>query len=410
MKLEISATLKKLAEFFPDGLFVVGGYVRNSLLKIELDDIDLAGAVPPTDLLKLLEKSGFNVKIKSKTLGTAIIFSGDERFEYSCFRRETYGEGGEHSPVEVEFVKEIEEDAKRRDFTINAIYYDIKKDEFIDFYHGLDDIKNRLLRTVETPEYVLSKDGVRILRLFRLQSELGFKIEKETLRAAIKYSGNVRAISNERRVGEFVRILHSGQKYKISKPNAFMKSFKIFNKARIWSNFGIDVPRIKFDMVKKVEHKAQGFLIDLVDTVNPISVSYYLEQVLKDQALPKRTHEQVINILSGYYSALNREANKPYFFKYFDNFPSILLLLNKKSKIIALKYEFFYKYIISHKLVISVKELKINGDDIKKHYPQVNPKRYKAILESLLSDVFECKVSNEKKELISAVEQKLKYL
>ena len=75
-----------------------------------------------------------------------------------------------------------------------------------------------------------------------------------------------------------------------------------------------------------------------------------------------------------------------------------------------MKYEFFYKYIISQKLIINVKDLKINGDDIKKYYPQVNPKRYKAILESLLSDVFDCKISNEKKELIAAVNQKLKYL
>ena len=75
-----------------------------------------------------------------------------------------------------------------------------------------------------------------------------------------------------------------------------------------------------------------------------------------------------------------------------------------------MKYEFFYKYIISHKLVISIKDLQITGDDIKKHYPEVNPKRYKAILESLLSDVFDCKLINNKKELIAAVNQKLKYL
>ena len=128
-------------------------------------------------------------------MGTAIISCGDESYQYSCFRREQYGDGGAHSPVTVEFIKDIREDAKRRDFTVNALYYDISKDEILDFYTGVADIHSKLLRTVETPEEVLSKDGVRILRLFRFQSELGFKIEKNTLDAAIKYARNVKSLS-----------------------------------------------------------------------------------------------------------------------------------------------------------------------------------------------------------------------
>ena len=86
------------------------------------------------------------------------------------------------------------------------------------------------------------------------------------------------------------------------------------------------------------------------------------------------------------------------------------MLLVHKSKYLANKYEFFYKYIISHKLIVSTKDLKINGDDIRKYYPNVNPNRYKSILESLLSDVFDGLLINEKSELIKAIEAKLKYL
>lgn len=75
--------------------------------------------------------------------------------------------------------------------------------------------------------------------------------------------------------------------------------------------------------------------------------------------------EQYINILSGYYEALNNQQNKPFFFRYFNNFPNIYLLLIHKSKYLANKYQFFYKYIISHKLIVSVKDLKITGEDIK---------------------------------------------
>lgn len=189
-----------------------------------------------------------------------------------------------------------------------------------------------------------------------------------------------------------------------------MRAFKLFNRYQVWPSFGLDTPKVKFNMIKKVEQKAYGLLIDIIDTVNPISVSYYLERLLADIGLSKKAMALSINILSGYYAALNKESNKPYFFKYFDNFPIICQLINKKSKLLSMKYEFFYKYIISHKLVISIKDLQITGDDIKKHYPEVNPKRYKAILESLLSDVFDCKLINNKKELIAAVNQKLKYL
>ena len=411
MQIKISAHLKKLSRLLHNNLFVVGGFVRNSLMGLPVDDVDICSDITLENLQVLLSGSDYEVKTKSKALGTAIISCGDESYQYSCFRREQYGDGGAHSPVTVEFIKDIREDAKRRDFTVNALYYDISKDEILDFYTGVADIHSKLLRTVETPEEVLSKDGVRILRLFRFQSELGFKIEKNTLDAAIKYARNVKSLSDERVVYEMERILHSSSRYPgYSRSNAFLRSFKIFNKYSMWPNFGMDVEKIKLKMVKKAEHKTQGFLVDLVDTVNPISVSYYLSHFLSEIGLNKKILANLINILSGYYDALNGLDNKNYFFKYFENFATIYKLLIHKSKYLAAKYEFFYRYIISHKVIIQVKDLKINGDDIKKKVPNLESKRIKAILDSLLSDVFDGKVQNDKQELLKAVEGKLKYL
>lgn len=411
MKFEIPNELKKLSKLLHNNLFAVGGFVRNSLMGLPVDDIDICSDITLDNLQELLAGSDYDVKVKSKMLGTAIITIKNQKYEYSCFRKEVYGEGGNHSPVEVEFIQDPREDAKRRDFTINAIYYDIGKDELLDFYSGIDDLNKKVLRTVETPDYVLANDGVRILRLFRFQSELGFKIEKNTLLTAVKYANNVKSLSKERLVSEAERILHSSTKYPgHSKNNAFMKSFKLFNRFGLWSCFGIDVPKLKLNMVKKAEHKTQGFLVDLIDSVNPISVSYYLQHFLEDMEINKKVMQNLINILSGYYDALNGLDNKSYFFKYFENFATIHKLLIHKSGMLASKYEFFYRYIISHKLVIQAKDLKISGDDIKKKYPSVEPKRYKAILTSLLSDVFDGKLQNDKQELLKAVEGKLKYL
>lgn len=412
MLLKISHSLSKLSSLLSKPIYIVGGFVRNSILGINVEDIDICGELTVDELAQELKDSKFNVKIKNKFVGTALIECGDEKYEYSTFREEFYKDGGAHLPDKVKFISDIREDAKRRDFTCNCVYYDLKNDKFIDFYDGISDIKNKILKTIETPDFVFAHDGLRILRMFRFQCELNFKIDKNTFTSAIKHSGNVRDISGERVVHEITCILHSGRRYpNYSKTNAYLKALKQFNKYNLWSAFGIDAPKIKLKMVKRVEHKSQGFLIDLIDTVKPISISYYLNLILTNSfGLNKKMASQYINILSGYYDALNRLQNKEYFFKYFDNFPLIFKLLVHKSKYLANKYNFFYKYIISHKLIITTKDLKVDGDDIKKCYPTVKPYRYTAILESLLSDVFDGKLMNEKKVLIKAIEQKLKYL
>ena len=412
MQIELPDSLIKLSALFPTQLYVVGGYIRNEIMGIKNEDIDICSSLTIDELEKLLKGSAFQLKIKSKVLGSAIIQADDKNYEYTTFRRDYYPAGGLHTPERVEFIDSPKEDAKRRDFTCNALYYDIQNDKILDFYGGLNDIEKRILRTVETPDEVFSHDGVRILRLFRFFCELNFKIEKFTLESAFKFKENLRDVSGERLVYEITRILHSGNKYKgISKRNAYMSALKYFNKGALWQTFGIDCPKLKFKMIKKVSHKSQGFLIDLIDNIKPISISYYLNLILSTEfGLTKKMVENYINILSGYYEALNRQQNKPYFFKYFNNFPQIYLLLIHKSKYLANKYYFFYKYIISHKLIVSVKDLKVNGQDIKKNYPGVSAKRYKSILDSLLSDVFDGKVANEKEDLVNAIEPKLKYL
>lgn len=412
MKIDCSKSLKKLAKRFPCELFVVGGYVRNHLMGIEKEDVDICSKLTLDEVEQLLQGSEFEFKIKSKMLGSALIVAGNEKYEYTTFRKDFYNEGGHHMPESVEFIESVEEDAKRRDFTCNAIYYDIKNDRILDFYNGIEDINKQILKTVETPEEVLSHDGLRILRLFRFQCELNFKIDRPTLLAAFKYKNNLRDISGERVLYEIERILHSPSKYKdISKPKSYMKALKNFNKGALWPTFGIDCNKLRFKMVKKVEHKSQGFLIDVIDNVKPISISYYLNLILAESfGVGKKLCDHYINILSGYYEALNFKQNKPYFFKYFDNFPQIYQLLVNKSKYLANKYEFFYKYIISHKLVVTTKDLKITGEDIKENYPTVQPNRFKSILDSLLSDVFDGVLINEKDVLIKAVEGKLKYL
>ena len=119
MFIEVSENLRKLAKFFPENLYVVGGYVRNKLLGIASGDVDLASPVDIEEVTKRLSGSEFSTKIKNLKCGSILISIGDEKYEYTCFRKDVYADDGSHTPIRVERTKDIAEDAKRRDFSIN---------------------------------------------------------------------------------------------------------------------------------------------------------------------------------------------------------------------------------------------------------------------------------------------------
>jgi tRNA nucleotidyltransferase (CCA-adding enzyme) len=107
----------------------------------------------------------------------------------------------------VEFVDSVELDSFRRDFTVNAIYYDIKEEEFIDYTGGVEDLKNKTLRAVREPDLVLNEDALRILRMVRLAASFDFKIDKNTLDSAKKNVDNLKNIAPERIRDEFDKII-----------------------------------------------------------------------------------------------------------------------------------------------------------------------------------------------------------
>ena len=148
MLIFVSDNLKKLAKIFPVDLYIVGGYVRNQIMGLPKTDVDLCGQLKLEEVSSLLQGSMFSFKVKNKALGTGVICDGNEEYEYSCFREEEYAEGGERTPTKVNFIKDVKQDAKRRDFTCNSLYYDIKKDKILDFYGGIEDIKHKILKTI----------------------------------------------------------------------------------------------------------------------------------------------------------------------------------------------------------------------------------------------------------------------
>ncbi|MBQ3214411.1 MAG: CCA tRNA nucleotidyltransferase [Clostridia bacterium] len=194
----IPNSLKLLSDIFKKNnkkIYIVGGFIRDYLAKIPNNDIDLCSPLTLEEIQEILSKTNFKVKINNKQFGTAKIIYDKDIFEYCTFRTDFYLDNGKHSPKKVEFTTDINLDAKRRDFTINAIYYDLTNNTFIDIFSAKNDIKNRLIKAVPNAFETLSKDGERLLRMAKFRAKLGFKIDKETLCAAKKYSNNLKDLS-----------------------------------------------------------------------------------------------------------------------------------------------------------------------------------------------------------------------
>ncbi len=405
MFIEVSANLKKLSKFFPENLYVVGGYVRSKLLGLTNEDVDITSPVDAEEVSKRLEGSAFSVKIKNLKLGSILICIDDETYEYTAFRKEVYGDNGSHMPIKVESTDKIEEDAVRRDFTINSIYYNINKDECVDFYHGIIDTKQKVIRTNINPDDVFKNDGERILRLVRIAGELGFNIEKNTLKSAEKFAMNIQDLQGTRKFIEIEKILYCDKRYDMGD---LKKSLLMLNELGVWQYFGLKNLRIRYKMVNKTEDRLLGLLIDIVDTEKPECLEVFLEKFLKEQfSLNQTMSRKLITYISGYYDALKGTNNKEFFFKYFEDWAYIYSLLGCKCKRLQSKYNFFYQYIIEHGLAIKVSDLKIDENDLKTNFESIDKRNYQKILQNLLSKVFDGKISNEKESLLKEVKKNL---
>lgn len=232
MELKFNNNLISFAKTLSLPLYAVGGVVRNALLNSASRDVDLSAAIPAEEFFDAVTNFGFKVKAVYKRTGTVNFSDGQQDYEYTAFRREKY-ERGLHTPISTEFTTDVMEDALRRDFKCNAIYYDIKNDKIVDPLGGVKDIENRVLDTVKDAEKVFCSDGLRLLRLARFAGELNFKPTKSVLLAMQKYADNILDISTERIYSELVKILKSDKKYLFSDPQGHYTGLKILDETRV---------------------------------------------------------------------------------------------------------------------------------------------------------------------------------
>ena len=183
--------------------FAVGGCVRDSILCRKPEDWDITTSARPEEVKRLFRRT-VDTGIEH---GTVTVMIGKDGFEVTTYRVDGLYEDNRH-PKEVTFTANLEEDLKRRDFTINAMAYNDEV-RLVDVFGGMQDLNHHLIRCVGDPMERFSEDALRILRAVRFSAQLSFPIEGETADAVRKLAPTLNNISAERIQVELVKLLMS---------------------------------------------------------------------------------------------------------------------------------------------------------------------------------------------------------
>ena len=192
--------------------YVIGGFVRDFILKRgQAKDIDVVAIGNGIDLAQQVAKNLPNKpKVQVfKTYGTAMLRHEDMEIEFVGARKESYSENSRNPSVEI---GTLQDDQNRRDFTINALAISLSEQgfgELLDPFNGLDDLKNKIIRTPLNPDITYSDDPLRMMRAIRFATQLNFTIESSSLQAISNNNHRIKIITNERIVVELNKILES---------------------------------------------------------------------------------------------------------------------------------------------------------------------------------------------------------
>lgn len=195
-------------------IYLVGGCVRNILLKRNIKDWDLTTNATPKDLTKIFKESFYDNDFG--TVGIPLKIGSDNQVaEITTFRTEQGFKDKRH-PEKVSWGKTLEEDLSRRDFTINAIALKIERQgvyELIDPFFGENDLKKKIVKAVGDPNVRFKEDALRLIRAIRIATELNFKIENKTFDKIKEDSKLLQHVSWERIRNELLRILSTENAY-----------------------------------------------------------------------------------------------------------------------------------------------------------------------------------------------------
>jgi poly(A) polymerase len=191
--------------------FIVGGAVRDLLVNVKPKDFDVATNATPEEVYKIFRRS----RIIGKRFRLVHVLWGNETIEVSTFRGHHQADGDGKTSDSGRIIRDnifgsLEEDAVRRDFTANALYYNVATQEVLDYHNGVADLKAGLLRMIGDPTTRYQEDPVRMLRAVRLSAKLGLKIEKSSQEPIQKLADLLHDVPASRLFDEMLKLFLSG--------------------------------------------------------------------------------------------------------------------------------------------------------------------------------------------------------
>ncbi len=284
LKHPIFSIISEEADQLGQACFVIGGFVRDLLLNRNSKDIDVVTLGSGIDLAKRVAKRlGPKTPVSVfKNFGTAMIKSGDLEVEFVGARKESYQRDSRKPIVED---GTLEDDQKRRDFTINALAICLNKDNFgelIDPFNGIEDLKNGIIRTPLEPGITFSDDPLRMMRAIRFATQLNFTIEEQTLNAITENRERIGIISKERIIEEMNKMILA------DKPS---KGFKLLDKTGLLELIFPELYKMKgIEENNGIGHKDNFFhTLEVLDRIVPNTNNLWLRwsALLHDIAKPR---------------------------------------------------------------------------------------------------------------------------
>ncbi|MDU6982818.1 MAG: CCA tRNA nucleotidyltransferase [Terrisporobacter othiniensis] len=383
--------------------YIVGGCVRDAILGFEPNDYDITTSATPKVIKDIFRDfKCIDIGIEH---GTVSVVIDDDIYEITTYRIE--GEYKDHRrPENVDFTSKLEEDLKRRDFTINAMAYN-EKEGLIDLFGGNIDIENKIIKTVGNPYNRFNEDGLRMIRAIRFSSKLNFKIEDNTLLAIYDNAQIIKNISLERITDEFNKIILSNKPenviylfktkllnyLNISSEEDENKIAELYKKISILNKFDkVLVKRlVALDyLIKELNINCNSFCKELVYSKKIIKNHNIILILMKEINIKELNKVKVKKILN--------RIDKSLFEEYLD----ISRVIYEDEKNFA-KIIYILKEIEENNECYTVKNLKVNGKDIMAL--GYENKAVGEILNYLLKEVIIKPGLNEKSLLIEKIQE-----
>ena len=428
-----------LQKFDKEGyeIYIVGGAVSDALMGRPVNDWDFATNAIPEQILKVIPGGLYNNKF-----GTVFTNNPDDPerpHEITTFRREEGYSDARH-PDKVTWGKTLEEDLSRRDFTINALALD-KNFKIIDFFGGQKDINDKLIRAVRDPDERFLEDALRMMRAVRIAAEIGFTVEVKTFEAIKKHAAQINKIAKERVKDELFKLLASTNPYEgmiLFRTSGLMQEIL----PELEKCFGVEQKSPGRHHIYDVgthllmalkECKSPDPVTRLATLIHDIgkpqtykklktgTITFYNHEMVSTRIaeniadrlrLSKKEKEKFITLVRWHqFTVDERQTDKAIrrFLKNvgLENVKEMLALrvadrLGGGARETSWRLEEFKKRLVEvQKEPFSIRDLKINGNDVMKELKLKPGPKIGEILNSLFKEVEEKNLENDRKSLLS---------